>query len=306
MKTHFSPHGPPFEGVIPALLTPFLEGGQGVDEKALEQLCAFLIERGVHGLMPCGTTGEGPLLSLKERKRVTEVVLEVARGRVFVIAHVGAATTQETMELARHAHDRGADACSIVTPYYYRLEEEALIAHFSKVADSLPDFPIFLYNIPQNTGHNLSPQAVRTLAEKQANVVGIKESSGDMGQLLSYLDVRGGAFNVIVGSDGLIFPALSMGVRASVSGNANVFPEVFVDLFEAFQKGDYATCQNIQKKINAIARLMGYGQDLSLFKKMLDWRGVRGGDVRAPLPEATPDKVEACARALRQLDLVEG
>ncbi len=303
MKTRPYPGERAFAGVIPALLTPLLEGGQGVDEKALEQVCAFLIERGAHGLMPCGTTGEGPLLSLEERKRVTEVVLEVARGRAFVIAHVGAATTQETVELARHAHDRGADACSIVTPYYYRLEEEALIAHFSRVADSLPDFPIFLYNIPQNTGNNLSPQAVRTLAERCANVVGIKDSSGDMGQLLSYLEVRGGAFNVIVGSDGLIFPALSMGVRASVSGNANVFPEVFVALFAAFQKGDYAACQTLQKKINAIARLMGYGRDLSLFKKMLERRGVRGGDVRAPLPQATPDQVEACARALRQLGI---
>ncbi len=295
-----------FEGVIPALLTPLLEGGRRVDEEALRELCAFLIKRGVHGLMPCGTTGEGPLLSLAERKRVAEAVLEAAAGQVPVIVHVGAATTQETIELAKHAHDRGADACSVVTPYYYHLGEKALIDHFSRVANSLPHFPFFIYNIPQNTGHNLSPQVVQTIAESQANVVGIKDSSGDLSQLLDYLKIRAPAFNVVVGSDGLIFPALAMGIRASISGNANVFPEVFVALFEAFKNGDYGACRAIQEKINGLARLMGYGRDLSLFKKILGKRGVPVGDVRAPLQETTPNEVESCAKALRELGLLKG
>lgn len=292
------------EGVVPALLTPMAEDGVHVDDGALRHLCDFLIEQGVHGLMPCGTTGEGPLLNIAERKRVAEVVLEAAGGRVPVIVHVGTLTTHETIELARHAYEIGADACSVVMPYYYLLDEETLITHLSRVASSVPDMPIFLYNIPQNTGNSLSLRAVQTIAEIHPNVVGIKDSSGDLSLLIRFMEVRGGAFNVVIGSDILFFPGLIMGARACVSGNANVFPELFVSLFEAFKNADYERCRAFQEKINAIIYILGDGKDLSLFKEVLGQRGVRAGEVRPPLRQASQDEVLACIRSLRELGLL--
>ena len=299
METAFA-----LSGVIPPLLTPFADSGEKVDEGALRVHVEWLIEMGVHGLMPCGTTGEGPLLTISERKRVVEVVIEVADHRVPVVAHVGAPTTHETIELARHAQGCGAEAVSVVTPYYYRLSEDALIEHFCHVANAVADTFVFLYNIPQNTGNTLSLSTAKAITARCPNVIGIKDSSGQLDALVGFTGLNNGQFQVICGSDGLFLRALEAGACGGVSGNANVFPEIVVSLYRAFSQGEYDAAHQQQRLLNQIVEILDFGENLSLFKRILGLRGLRGGAVRPPLLEAAEEVVVRTEERLQSLHLL--
>jgi 4-hydroxy-tetrahydrodipicolinate synthase len=291
-------------GVIPPLFTPFTDHGAEVDEGALRAHVQWLVERGVHGLMPCGTTGEGALLAAQERKRLVEVVVEAAAHRVPVMAHVGTAVTRETVELALHARASGAEAVSVVTPYYFHLSDGALVGHYCRVAEAVADTPVFLYNIPQNTGNRLSPAVVEAIVARCPNVVGIKDSSGSLGNIAEFVEVGGRGFQVVCGSDGLLLRALRAGACASVSGNANVFPEVVTALFEAFWRGDWEGACRQQELLDSVRRLLSNGDNLALMKRGLELRGLRGGTVRPPLPEVSEEMVAELERGLRALDLL--
>ena len=290
-------------GVIVPLLTPF-DGALQVDEGALRAHVRWLIDKGVSGVMPCGTTGEGPLLTTEERRRVLEVVVEAASGRVPVIAHVGAVTTRETVELARHAEAAGAGAISVVTPYYFRLPDGALVDHFARVAGAVPGLPVFLYNIPQYAVNTITRAVAEEVLRRAPNVVGIKDSSGSLESLVSFVGLDGGRFQVVCGPDGLILQALQAGACASVSGNANVFPEVVVGLVEAAGRGDWEGARRQQELLNQVRAAMGDGGYLGLFKAVLGLRGRPMGGVRPPLPGATPETIAAAEGKLRELGLL--
>jgi 4-hydroxy-tetrahydrodipicolinate synthase len=290
------------QGVIAALITPFDEQGR-VNAQALERLVEFEIRAGVNGLSPCGTTGEVALLSFEERQRVAEIVVRAARGRVPVLVQTGAAGTEMTLALTRHAQTIGADAATVVTPWYFHLSDDALLQHYVCVAASVPDFPIYLYNIPQLTGNDLKPALVHAIAERCPNVVGLKDSGGMLMQVIEAAQARGGKFNVTMGSDGLIVPALVSGIRANISGNANACPEVLVELHRAFARGDLAGAQTAQTCVNHIRRILKDGGDLSLFKAVLTYRGIPCGGVRAPLLNASPETIDAAIQALLDLGI---
>ncbi len=294
---------PTIRGVIPALLTPLADSGS-IDENALCAHVEWLIEKGVHGLMPCGTTGEGPLLTMPERKHVVRIVTATVDGRVPVLAHVGAPTTRETIELARHAQECGAEAISVVTPYYFRLPDDALVEHFCRVAGEVTDTPVFLYNIPQNTGNALSREIVEAVVERSPNVTGIKDSGGDLRTLSSFVGLKDGSFQVVCGSDGLLLSALKTGACASVSGNANVCPGIVVNLFDAFWKGDQDTARRQQELLDQVREALRNGQSISLIKRALEFWGLRGGTVRPPLPEATPEMIADAKNRLLALELL--
>ena len=291
-------------GAIPPLLTPFTPDGRRVDESALRAHVEWLIAQGVHGLMPCGTTGEFPLLSMAERQRVLEMVIDVTANRVPVTAHVGATSTWETIALAQHASSAGAQAISVVTPYYYRLPDSALVEHFCQVAQSVPDTPVYLYNIPQNTGNALSPGPVASIIARCPNVLGIKDSSGDPDTLTDFVGLRAGRFQVVCGSDALLLRALGSGACAAVSGNANVFPEVVVGLFDAAARGDSEEARRQQTILDRVRRALLDGASVSLLKRVLEMRGLPAGNVRSPLPEATAIMVSAAHAELLSLGLL--
>jgi 4-hydroxy-tetrahydrodipicolinate synthase len=293
----------PLRGVIPPIFTPFTCGGKEVDLDALGTHACWLLAKGVHGLMPCGTTGEGPLLSCEERKHIMAVVLGAAAGRVPVVAHVGAVSTAETVALAQEAIEQGAAALSVVCPYYYRLPPPALVDHFVTVALAVPQAPVYLYNIPQLTGNALSPALAAEIVVRAPNVVGIKDSSGDLQALADYGNIDKGRFQVICGSDGLILPALRLGAVGCVSGNANVFPELVNDLFESFQQGREARAEQLQAMLDRVRSIMLDGLSIGLMKRMLEQRGLRAGAVRPPLPEIDATAVRAAAQELGDLGL---
>src|SRR5919202_653682 len=174
-------------GVVPPLVTPFAdEAAERLDHGALAALCDFLIDAGVHGLYPCGTTGENALLTTAERTAVAETVVRAARGRVPVFVHVGAAGTAETVELARHAQEIGADGVGAITPYYYAYTDDDLRRHYVAAAEAAAPLPFYLYNLPSNARNRVSPSLAAELFRDVPNVVGIKDSSGDLEALRAF------------------------------------------------------------------------------------------------------------------------
>lgn len=285
-------------GVIVPMLTPFDEQGR-LNPNATTQLTNFLINKGVAGLFPAGTTSEGPLLSITERRQVAEIVVKSSAGRVPVIVHTGAITTGETIELTQHAQQIGADAAAIIPPFYFRYSDDALFHHYAAVAQAVPDFPIYLYNNPGVGNNNrLSLPLVQRLLDACPNIVGMKDSSGSLELPLQAAQIRGGAFNTASGGDGMILQGVAAGIDACVSGNANVVPELVVSLHRAASDGDWPQARCLQQQLDQVRSLLKDGRDLSLFKAMLTRRGLLVGSVRPPLLAASPGVVADCWQAL--------
>lgn len=294
---------PKITGVIVPMLTPFDDQGR-VDAAGIARLIDFLVERGVAGLFPFGTTGEGPLLTVQERQQAARWVVEYTRRRVPVLIHTGAITTAESIALTRDAQEAGADGAALVPPYFYRLTDDALYAHYAAVARAVPDFPLYLYNNPGVTPNALSTEMVFRLAEDFPNIVGLKDSSGSLATLFASRSLHGGAFNTASGPDGLILAGQAIGLDACVSGNANFVPELVVGIVDAARRGDLVTARRLQSQLDEVRALLGDGADLSLFKAMCARRGVPIGDVRAPLAAASVEKIEACWQVINALGVI--
>jgi 4-hydroxy-tetrahydrodipicolinate synthase len=285
------------QGVIVPTITPFDERGR-LDDAALRRHVERLIRAGVDGLYPGGTTSEGPLLSRDERERVAAVVIEAAGGRVPVIVQSGAISTDETIHLSRHAEQLGASAVAVLAPWYYRLSPEALGRHFRRVAETVPDLPVLLYDIPGNTGNPLPIGIVARLFAEVPNIVGMKDSTGRLTHLREALAL-GPGFLVFCGSDRLLLPALTAGVTGIVPGNANVVPEVFVAAWAAHRRGDVKALRAANARAQTARRALGDG-NLGLFKAVLGRMGSPMGGVRSPLLDPEPSEIDAAMAALAE------
>lgn len=290
------------KGVIVPIVTPFDEAGE-LNIAAVKPLVDYLIDRGVHGLFPAGTTGEGALLTLPERRQLAEAVVDAAAGRVPVIIHAGATTTRATQELVHHAQAIGAQAAAIIPPFFYRHRDDALLAHYLTVANSAPDFPLYLYNFPAVSNNTLTFDLVMAMVERAPNIIGMKDSSGSLELMAQLQAATQGAFNTATGGDGQILMAQAMGFDACVSGHANVVPELVVALYTVAHAGRLAEARQLQQQLNQARPLLGDGGDLSLFKAMVTQRGIPVGEVRPPLPPAPAALVAARWTALVALDL---
>lgn len=271
-------------GVNVPISAPMTED-QRIDCASLENLCEFLIEKGVHGLYPNGSTGEMAYLSAEERKQVLECCVKANKGRVQVFSMVGAPTTEETIDLARHAASCGADGVGIVTPYYFKLDERELIGHFTAIARSVPaDFPIYLYGIPQLAVNDITPALAAKIAEAAPNVVGIKYSYPDMPRLMKFMNINDNQFSVLAGPDDLFFVTLCAGGDGTISGNANVIPEHFVAIYDAFKAGNYTLARELQRKTNKMIDVISGPNNMARYKAALKHRGVIASDqMRSPL-----------------------
>ncbi len=295
---------PEIRGVICPIVTPFDERDR-VDLVSTRRLIDFLLAHRIAGLMVGGTTGEGMLLTLGERKALCEAVVEHVAGRVPVIAHTGCIRTAETIELTRHARDVGATAASMIVPYFFSLDDEALFRHFTAIAEAVPDFPLFLYTFPGNAKNDISASLFERLLRAAPNIVGIKSSNPSLIRLQEYIEVGGDRVAVFCGVDGLMLPALTLGARGQISGNANVFPEVFCDLYEAFLSGDQLRALSLQRLVNRIRAVFRDGVTPAYFKAGLRLRGISVGRVRAPMRELKPEESQAVEEGLRALGLIE-
>jgi 2-dehydro-3-deoxy-D-pentonate aldolase len=245
-----------FGGLLPAMVTPFDEKGE-LDLGAAEAVIERFIEAGVDGISPLGSTGEAAHLTLEERKRFAEAVIEIVSGRVPLVVGVGSSGTRETVELARHARKIGAEVVLVVSPFYWKVGDEALFAHFATVAESV-EMPTMVYNLPMLTGVDLSPALVAQLARECPNIVGIKDTVTEYGHLVGVLrEVRPAnpEFSVLAGWEDLILPALLAGADGSICGLANVAPKLFVDLVRSARDGDLALAAELHRRVLALTAL---------------------------------------------------
>ena len=227
-----------FKGSIVAIVTPFKNGK--VDEQKLKALVEFQIKNGTSGIVPCGTTGESPTLSMQEHERVIEIVVEAVKKRVPVIAGTGSNSTQEAIELSVHAQKVGADAVLLVSPYYNKPTQQGLYLHFKAIAESIK-IPIILYNIASRTGINIEPQTIARLASDCKNIIGVKEASGNLDQMSRIKSLCGQDFDLISGDDALTLPLLAIGGVGVISVVANIVPRDVADMIEVFNKGNMGT-----------------------------------------------------------------
>ena len=230
----------PFTGVGTALITPFTKSG-AVDEPAVRRLARRQVDAGVHVLVPCGTTGEVPTLSAAERRRVVEIVVEEAAGRALVLAGAGGYDTREVIHAVHEAQDAGANGILSVTPYYNRPTPEGLYQHYKAIADSTP-LPIVVYNVPGRTGCNVDPATLARLATIPT-IVGVKEASGNIGQMAEICKLLPPDFIVLSGDDSITLPLMAIGGRGIISVASNEVPAEMVQMVESAERGDFATAR---------------------------------------------------------------
>ncbi len=235
-----------FRGSLVALLTPMHADG-ALDEKALERFVDWQIAEGTHGVVPVGTTGESPTLSHDEHKRVVEITVAVAAGRVPVIAGAGSNSTAEAIDLAEHARAAGADAVLVVTPYYNKPTQEGMYLHFSAIADAV-DIPLIIYNIPPRSVVDMSVETMARLA-KHPNIVGVKDATANLARPLHTARACGPAFCQLSGEDHTALAFNAAGGHGCISVTGNIAPRLCSEMQTAWQDGRVADAMAIQNRL---------------------------------------------------------
>jgi 4-hydroxy-tetrahydrodipicolinate synthase len=260
------------KGIIVALHTPLTSEGE-IHEEALRDHLEYLIRAGVHGIFPCGTMGEGIFLSDIQRKRMTEIVVDQVKHRIPVMAQITTNSTEGSIGLARHAREVGADAVSVIAPYFYPSDDSALEKFFIQIALAVTGFPVYLYNNPGRSASGISSSLAGRLAQKVPNIVGIKDSSKDLILFQEYVELGGEAFTCVIGTDGLVFPSMMVGGTGVVSAVANPFPELMVTLYDSIIKGRYNQARYLQILVNKLRVVLKIGPYLAGYKEILKLRG---------------------------------
>lgn len=272
---------PEIKGVVVPLVTPFNDD-ESLDEGALRVIVDYLIDAGVHGLFPSGSQGELYALSGQEKMRVMEIVAEQANGRAFVMPSTGAVTTRESIELTRYAQSIGADAVSVITPYFIQPSAQEQIEHFARICDAV-EIPVLAYNNPARTNVNFTPAMATAVADRATNFVGIKDSSGDLTNTLDYMQRCPPGFRVFVGRDTLIYAALCCGCTGAVAATANVAPELVVGIYTAYQEGDLERSLDLQHRLDPLRHAFSLGSFPVVVKDAMELLGLPAGKCRAPI-----------------------
>ena len=280
-----------FKGIIPPIITCFDRDGK-IDEAAQREVVRFQAEH-VDGFYPCGTYGSGPLMTVEERKRVAEIVIE-EKGSCDVIVHVGAVNTSQSVELAQHAQSVGADAVGAIPPYYYTYTTDQLLDHYRALIRAV-DIPVFLYNNPGLSGNPISADMLATLADE--GLSGVKDSAFDLVNFYMYLiKVKKPDFNFIIGTEAIAAAALDAGASGVISGLANVFPEFMASFYKTWQEGNPAKTGEHQLKVVKARSILKYGPTLTMTYSVLRMRGLNPGYPRAPyqdIPSSLYERVES-------------
>ncbi len=282
-----------FTGSLVALITPFKNGS--VDEKGFEKFVAWQIAEGTDGLVPCGTTGESPTLSMEEHKRVIDICIQTAKGTgVPVIAGTGSNSTDEAIELTRHAKQAGADAAMLVVPYYNKPTQEGLFQHFKTVAEAV-DIPILLYNVPPRTGGDMQVETVVRLSQVP-NIIGIKDASYDMARpTLTKLKAKKG-FIQLSGEDASAVGFLAQGGDGCISVTANIAPRLCGDMHDAWKKRDLDKVFELQDRLMPLHKALFVETSPGPVKYGAELLGQSGAKMRLPLVECT----EATKKQVRE------
>lgn len=294
-----------FEGIITPIVTPFnRDREQSINYEAAEKLINHLIKKGVNGIFIFGSNGEFHVVSKQEKINFARRVVEVVNNRVPVYVGTGACSTRETISLSKKMEEIGADALSVITPYFIKPTDHELFAHFKEVADSVK-IPIVLYNIPKSTGYNISKEVVSSLAEI-ANIRAIKDSSGDIENLKSYIELsKGKDMSVLVGSDSKISAGYKLGASGAIAGTSNVITDVLVKLDKVLRKKDAETSEFLQKDIDILRGVLKLGTVPSILKRSIELAGIASvGPARKPALETTQEIDEKISKMLKHYKLI--
>lgn len=286
----------PFKGAITALVTPFRDGT--LDEDAFVALVERQIAGGVHGLVPVGTTGETSTLSHEEHRRVVELCVATTRGRVPVIAGAGSNSTEEAIELTRHAKAVGADAALVVTPYYNRPSQEGLYRHYAAINDAV-QLPVFVYNVPSRTSVDISNDTLARLA-KLPNIVGIKDATGDLARASLQRQMCGEEWVMLSGDDPSALGYMAHGGHGCISVTSNVAPDAVASFFNALLNRDWETALYWQDRLIRLHKALFLDSSPSPTKFALARLGLCNEEVRLPIAPCAEAFHEPILEAMRE------
>jgi 4-hydroxy-tetrahydrodipicolinate synthase len=293
----------PFTGCGTALVTPFTRTGS-LDEAAVRRLAVRQVDAGIHFLVPVGTTGESPTLTPAERVRIVELLVDEVRGRVPILAGAGGYNTKEVIQAAAEMKAVGADGLLSVTPYYNKPTQEGLYQHYRALAESTT-LPIILYNVPGRTGCNMEPSTVTRLAAI-ANIVGIKEASGNMAQICEVCRSVPPEFIVVSGDDVMTVPMMAVGARGVISVASNQIPAEMSQMVEAAERGDFAAARAIHERIMPLMQINFIESSPGPVKSAMATMGLLEETYRLPLVPPRLESKEKINRVLKDLGLLKG
>ena len=290
------------KGIITPILTPMNPGDESINLAEFRNQIERQIAGGVHGIFPFGTNGEGYILSLKEKEELLEAAVDQVKGRVPVYAGSGCISTRDTIYMSKRAEELGADALSIITPSFALASQKELYDHFVEVAKHV-NIPIILYNIPPRTGNKILPETVEKLARDVDVIVGAKDSSGDLDNLMDYIqrtrDV-GKDFAVLAGNDGNILKCLKAGGAGGIAGRANLYPKTVASIYDLFMAGKVDEAQAAQDSVATLQRVFKYGNPNTIIKKAVALMGYPVGDCRKPFNYLCDEGIEELKAVLAE------
>lgn len=291
-----------FKGAMTAIVTPFTEKGS-IDEGALRKLVEFQIKNKISGIVPCGTTGESPTLDYDEHEKVIEIIIDAAKGKVPVIAGTGSNSAKEAIEMTKHVADAGADASLQVCPYYNKPTQEGLYRHFSAIAIAV-DIPIVIYNIQGRTGINMETSTLARLAKEHSNIVGVKEASGNVAQMMDVISTLPKNFDVLSGDDNLTLPLMALGGKGVISVASNIVPKEMHELAEFALKGDFEKAAAIHYRLLPLFKGIFIETNPIPIKAALAMKGMIKETYRLPMCEMKAENKEKLRQILRNLKII--
>ena len=292
-----------FRGAATALVTPMRKDDGSVDERALRSLVEFQITSGINGLVPCGTTGESATLNHAEHHHVMDVVVEQTAGRVPVIVGAGSNSTREAISLTQHARAIGANAVLSIAPYYNKPTQEGFFQHYKAITEAV-DIPVFVYNVPGRTGSNVNAETTLRIAELPG-VAGIKEASGNMGQIMEILRQRPSGFAVLSGDDALALPLLALGADGVISVVSNEVPSIFSTMVRMGLENNFTEARLLHEEILPLMNLNFLESNPIPVKAALAMMGMIDEAYRLPLTAMSLDHRFSMRRVLEDLHLLE-
>ena len=287
------------KGALTAMVTPFRDGS--VDTDSLGAMIDYQVSEGINGLVPCGTTGESATLSYEEHNHVIEHTIEVADGRVPVVAGTGSNSTSETLMLTKNAERAGANAALLITPYYNKPSQQGLYEHYKKISEAV-DLPLFLYNVPSRTGLNMLPETVARLSEFD-NIIGVKEATGDLAQVSDVIEYSADGFIILSGDDAVTLPMLSIGSHGVISVTSNIAPKEMALMIERFFEGDLAGARELHYRLCTLHRAMFLETNPLPVKTAMAILGRCAEEFRLPLVTMEEANRDALVSALNDFGL---
>jgi 4-hydroxy-tetrahydrodipicolinate synthase len=288
-------------GIIPAMVTPVTAEDE-LNESALRKLTDYLIDGGVHGVFAIGSQGEFWGFAAEEKQRVWEVVVEQTAGRVPVYAGTAAVTTREGIHLTQLAEKSGVEAVSALTPYFISPNEDELYDHYKAIAEST-NLPIVLYSNPARTGVGIPPRLISRLAQVK-NIVGIKDSSGDIQLTTQYIQSTPDDFAILMGRDTLIYVGLLIGAKGAIAATGNVVPNLVAQIYDRFIEGDNEGAMKAQEALAPLRHAFAWGTFPVVIKEALDLIGMEAGPARMPVGPMSADQRERLRDVLKGMGVL--